>query len=71
MKDILTDIQSGRFARDWVLENQAGGASFLAMRNRGSRTPGTRSASNCGIWQPKARKPRLPRTREVEDERRA
>ena len=30
MKDILTDIQSGRFARDWVLENQAGGASFLS-----------------------------------------
>jgi ketol-acid reductoisomerase len=34
MRDILADIQSGRFARDWVLENQAGGASFLAMRRR-------------------------------------
>jgi ketol-acid reductoisomerase len=34
MRGILADIQSGRFARDWVLENEAGGASFLAMRRR-------------------------------------
>ncbi len=34
MRDILADIQSGKFARDWVLENGAGGASFLAMRRR-------------------------------------
>ena len=34
MRGILADIQSGRFAKDWVLENQAGGASFLAMRRR-------------------------------------
>jgi ketol-acid reductoisomerase len=32
MREILANIQSGEFARDWVLENQAGGASFLAMR---------------------------------------
>jgi len=34
MRGILADIQSGKFAREWVLENQAGGASFLAMRRR-------------------------------------
>src|SRR5918992_525559 len=34
MREILLDIQSGKFARDWVLENGAGGASFLAMRRR-------------------------------------
>jgi len=34
MRGVLRDIQSGSFARDWVLENQAGGASFLAMRRR-------------------------------------
>jgi ketol-acid reductoisomerase len=34
MRDILSDIQSGRFAKDWVLENEAGAASFLAMRRR-------------------------------------
>jgi ketol-acid reductoisomerase len=34
MKEVLADIQSGRFARDWVLENAAGQASFKAMRRR-------------------------------------
>jgi ketol-acid reductoisomerase len=34
MKKILEEIQSGAFARDWVLENQANRASFLAMRKR-------------------------------------
>ncbi len=32
MKKVLDDIQSGRFARDWVLENQAGAPSFHARR---------------------------------------
>src|SRR6185295_4112985 len=31
MRKILADIQSGRFARDWVLENRAGQPSFKAM----------------------------------------
>jgi ketol-acid reductoisomerase len=34
MREILADIRSGKFAKEWVLENQAGGASFLAMRRR-------------------------------------
>jgi ketol-acid reductoisomerase len=34
MKRVLTDIQEGRFARDWVLENKAGQVSFKAMRAR-------------------------------------
>jgi ketol-acid reductoisomerase len=34
MKKVLEDIQTGRFARDWVLENQAGAPSFQAMRAR-------------------------------------
>jgi ketol-acid reductoisomerase len=34
MKRILAEIQSGQFAREWVLENQANRASFLAMRRR-------------------------------------
>src|SRR5918992_5667342 len=34
MRAILADIQSGKFAKEWVLENGAGGASFLAMRRR-------------------------------------
>lgn len=34
MKAVLEDIQSGKFARDWVLENQAGAPSFHATRAR-------------------------------------
>jgi ketol-acid reductoisomerase len=34
MKKILAEIQSGQFAREWVLENQANRAGFLAMRRR-------------------------------------
>ena len=32
MKKILSDIQDGSFAKDWILENQAGRPHFLAMR---------------------------------------
>ena len=32
MKRVLTDIQQGKFARDWVLENKAGQSSFKATR---------------------------------------
>jgi ketol-acid reductoisomerase len=36
MRRILDDIQSGRFARDWVQECKAGQPSFKAMRRRGA-----------------------------------
>ena len=39
MKRILGEIQSGKFARDWVLENQANQASFKAMRRRAAAHP--------------------------------
>jgi len=39
MKRVLADIQSGRFARDWVLENLAGQPSFKAMRRRAAKHP--------------------------------
>jgi ketol-acid reductoisomerase len=39
MKKILTEIQSGQFAREWVLENQANRAQFLAMRKRDAAHP--------------------------------
>jgi ketol-acid reductoisomerase len=34
MKRILQEIQDGRFAKQWILENQAGRPSFNAMRKR-------------------------------------
>ena len=39
MKRVLEDIQSGRFARDWVLECQAGQPSFKATRRRAAEHP--------------------------------
>jgi ketol-acid reductoisomerase len=39
MKRILADIQEGRFARDWVLENKAGQVSFKAMRAKAAAHP--------------------------------
>jgi ketol-acid reductoisomerase len=34
MKRILHEIQSGQFAKEWILENKAGAASFKAVRRR-------------------------------------
>ncbi len=31
MKDVLTDIQTGKFAKDWILENQANRPQFNAI----------------------------------------
>ena len=39
MKRVLDDIQAGKFARDWVLENKAGQTSFKAIRARGEAHP--------------------------------
>ncbi len=39
MKQVLDDIQSGRFAKDWMLENAAGQPSFKALRRRAADHP--------------------------------
>jgi ketol-acid reductoisomerase len=39
MKRVLTDIQSGRFARDWMLENKVNQSSFKATRRRLAEHP--------------------------------
>ncbi len=39
MRKILTEIQTGQFARDFVLENMAGRPHFLAMRRRDAEHP--------------------------------
>lgn len=38
MKEVLTDIQEGKFARDWILENRVGRPYFNAMRRKGAET---------------------------------
>lgn len=37
MKKVLTEIQDGTFAKNWILENQAGRPSFNAIRKRESQ----------------------------------
>ncbi len=39
MKKVLDDIQSGRFTRDWMLENKVHQASFKATRRRNAEHP--------------------------------
>jgi len=39
MKRVLADIQTGKFARDWMLENKVNQASFKATRRRLSEHP--------------------------------
>jgi ketol-acid reductoisomerase len=39
MKRVLADIQSGRFTRDWMLENKVNQASFRATRRRQAEHP--------------------------------
>ncbi|MCC7499663.1 MAG: ketol-acid reductoisomerase [Bryobacterales bacterium] len=39
MKKILSEIQSGSFAREWMNENRSGRKNFLAMREAGQNQP--------------------------------
>ncbi len=39
MKQILTDIQDGTFAKNWLLENQIGSPHFNAMRKKAAKHP--------------------------------
>ncbi|MFQ5846457.1 MAG: ketol-acid reductoisomerase [Candidatus Methylomirabilales bacterium] len=39
MKKILQEIQDGSFAGEWILENQAGRPSFLALRKKDAEHP--------------------------------
>src|SRR5215475_10900687 len=39
MKKILSEIQSGQFAKDWINENKTGRKNFLAMREAAQNQP--------------------------------
>jgi ketol-acid reductoisomerase len=39
MKKILSDIQDGTFAREWIAENKNGGANFAALRTAEKKHP--------------------------------
>ncbi len=52
MKRILADIQSGRFARDWVNECNAGQPSFKAMRRSWAKHPAEEVGSKLRAMMP-------------------
>jgi len=39
MKEILAEIQTGRFAKEFILENRSGGVSFAALRRQAEQHP--------------------------------
>ena len=39
MRRILKEIQTGQFAREWILENKAGAPAFKAIRRRERQHP--------------------------------
>ena len=39
MRRILDEIQTGRFAREWMLENKVGQTSFKAIRRKSAEHP--------------------------------
>lgn len=39
MKQILWEIQSGQFAKEWMLENKANTPTFNALRRKGMEHP--------------------------------
>ena len=47
MKDILGEIQSGEFAREWIAENRAGQENFLRMREEAADQPSSARARSC------------------------
>ena len=45
MKKILDEIQTGQFAREWILENKAGAPAFKAQRRLQRNNCSKKSAS--------------------------
>ena len=39
MREVLEEIQSGRFAREFMLEHRSGGVEFETLRKRGKAHP--------------------------------
>ena len=52
MKRVLEDIQSGRFTRDWMLENKVHQASFKATRRRNAEHPIEEVGANLRAMMP-------------------
>jgi ketol-acid reductoisomerase len=60
MKKILSEIQSGEFAKNWLAENRAGRKQFIAMREKAKDQPIEKIGADL-----RAMMPFLKRRREV------
>ena len=61
MRRILTEVQDGTFAREWVLENQAGRPSMTAFRRREAAHPIEEVGRQLRAMMPWLRKPAAKR----------
>src|SRR5207237_6952549 len=52
MKRILDDIQSGKFVKDWMLENRVNQTSFKAMRAKNAAHPNEQLAAKLREMMP-------------------
>ncbi|HET6466481.1 MAG TPA: ketol-acid reductoisomerase [Nitrospiria bacterium] len=59
MKRILDEIQSGRFAKEWILENKAGRPVFNALLKKGAAHPIEQVGSKLRAMMPWLKKDRL------------
>ncbi|GAB0058389.1 Ketol-acid reductoisomerase [Candidatus Magnetaquicoccaceae bacterium FCR-1] len=59
MKKILDEIQTGVFAREWILENMAGRSHFQALRRRGTEHPIEKVGAGLREMMPWIRKGKL------------
>jgi ketol-acid reductoisomerase len=62
MQKILGEVQSGEFAREWILENQAGRPSFLAKRKADQELLLEKVGAELRAMMPWLRKPTTPAT---------
>src|SRR5207302_8434225 len=60
MKRILEEIQSGRFAREWMLECQANRPQYNAFAKRGEQHPSEDIADRRRAMRPGPNKEQLP-----------
>jgi ketol-acid reductoisomerase len=59
MREILEEIQTGRFAREWILENRSGAVSFEALRARARQHPSEETGARLRGLMPWLKEKRL------------
>ncbi|WP_085991246.1 ketol-acid reductoisomerase [Oceanobacillus senegalensis] len=57
MKEVLADVQSGKFAKEWILENQAGRPQFNAINNKENVHPITKVGKELRELMPFVKQP--------------